>query len=236
MKNSPIYRRIYGYEMKNFINHQDTLEDYVLLILTIAQKILDESSAIEAPNMERVSAPYLYLRINKGARAYIYIAYNKYVSLSFPFNIKKEGYDTKLYINKINTEIGNKLISECIAIIKQMQNNSLFIDVWMESDDPFSEISLRIVEYLLHTEPCYLRYDYDSDNANGYIHPIHHFDINMSKIGHIKFGLYKKLTFRQFLDILNPETNCYYLSSPLTVCNNGTKNRKKGKSKKGKKY
>lgn len=74
MKNSPIYRRIYGYEMKNFINHQDTLEDYVLLILTIAQKILDESSAIEAPNMERVSDPYLYLRINKGARAYIYIA------------------------------------------------------------------------------------------------------------------------------------------------------------------
>ena len=40
MKNSPIYRRIYGYEMKNFINHQDTLEDYVLLILTIVPPLL----------------------------------------------------------------------------------------------------------------------------------------------------------------------------------------------------
>ena len=70
------------------------------------------------------------------------------MSLSFPFNIKKEGYDTKLYINKINTEIGNKLISECIAIIKQMQNNSLFIDVWMESDDPFSEYTKALAKKL----------------------------------------------------------------------------------------
>lgn len=143
MKNYPIFRRIFDYEKKFYLNHQDTLVDYVFLILTIAQKVLDGSSDIEAPNMEKVSDPYLYLRINKGARVFIYIAYNKYVSLSFPFNVKKEGDEIKLYINNINTEIGNKLISECISIIKQMQNDSLFIDVWMESDDPYSEISLR---------------------------------------------------------------------------------------------
>lgn len=220
MKNYPIFRRIFDYEKKFYLNHQDTLVDYVFLILTIAQKVLDESSAIETPNIEKVSDPYLYLRVNKGARVFIYIAYNKYVSLSFPFNVKKEGNTVKLYINKINTEIGNEIISECISIIKQMQNDSLFIDVWMESDDPYSEISLRIIDYLLHTEPCYLRYDYDSDNANGFIHPLNHFDINMSKIGHIKLGLYNKLTFKQFLDILNPETNCYYLSSPMMHYNN----------------
>lgn len=36
MKNHPIYRRIYGYEKKYYINHQDSLVDYVFLILTIA--------------------------------------------------------------------------------------------------------------------------------------------------------------------------------------------------------
>lgn len=49
---------------------------------------------------------------------------------------------------------------------------------------------------------------------------LNHFDINMSKIGHVKLGLYNKLTFKQFLDILNPETNCYYLSSPMMDYNN----------------
>lgn len=59
MKNCAIFRRIYDFEKKKFTCHQDSLTDYVLLILIIAQKILDESSAIETLDMDKVDESYL---------------------------------------------------------------------------------------------------------------------------------------------------------------------------------
>lgn len=158
------------------------------------------------------------------------------MSLSFPFNIKKNGSQIKLYINKIQSEIDNRFISECISIINQLQDNSSFIDVWMEMDEPYNEETLIIVERLLRTEPCYLRYDYALDSAVGGIHPAIHLDINMSKIGHIKLGLYNQLTFRQFLDILNPDTNCYYVATLMKEFQKKTIKFKKNKRAKSKKF
>lgn len=187
---------------------------------------------MEILNLDKAIEPFLMIEVGKNSRANIFISSNKYVSVSFPFNIKyKQGY-VKLYIDKHGTEISSDIISECLSIVNVLKHDATFVDVWFESDDPFSEMSLRIVEYLLHSEPCYLRYDYDMAKSNGSLHPVHHLDINMTKGGHYKIGLHKKLSHKQFLDILNVETNCYYLS-PFMINNLLVQSKRKiGKRKK----
>lgn len=212
MKNIPIIRKIYNYEFEVFKTHNEGSVDFTALILAVARKILDETSRMEMSNLDKAMEPFLIVEVGKNSRANIFISSNKYVSISFPFNVKYKQGHIKLYIDKHGTEISSDIISECLSIVNVLKNDATFVDVWFESDDPFSEISLRIIEYLLHTEPCYLRYDYDIAKANGSLHPVHHLDINMTKGGHYKIGLHKKLSHKQFLDILNIETNCYYLS------------------------
>lgn len=232
MKNIPIIRKIYDYEFEVFKTHNEDSVDFTALILAVARKILDETSCMEILNLDKAIEPFLMIEVGKNSRANIFISSNKYVSVSFPFNIKyKQGY-VKLYIDKHGTEISSDIISECLSIVNVLKHNAIFVDVWFESDDPFSEMSLRIVEYLLHSEPCYLRYDYDMAKSNGSLHPVHHLDINMTKGGHYKIGLHKKLSHKQFLDILNVETNCYYLS-PFMIDNLFVKSKRKiGKRKK----
>ncbi|MEE0147769.1 MAG: hypothetical protein UEL26_05830 [Segatella copri] len=230
MKNIPIIRKIYDFEFEVFKTYNESSVDFAALILAVARKILDASSRMEVLNIDKAMEPFLLVEVGKNSRANIFISSNKYVSISFPFNIKyKQGY-VKLYIDKHGTEIRSDIISECLSIMNELKHNATFVDVWFESDNPYSEMSLRTVEYLLHSEPCYLRYDYDMAKANGSLHPVHHLDINMTKGGHYKIGLHKKLSHKQFLDILNIETNCYYLS-PITV-NTGLIKRKIGKRRK----
>lgn len=231
MKNIPIIRKIYDYEFEVFKTHNEDSVDFTALILAVARKILDETSCMEILNLDKAIEPFLMIEVGKNSRANIFISSNKYVSVSFPFKKYKQGY-VKLYIDKHGTEISSDIISECLSIVNVLKHDATFVDVWFESDDPFSEMSLRIVEYLLHSEPCYLRYDYDMAKSNGSLHPVHHLDINMTKGGHYKIGLHKKLSHKQFLDILNVETNCYYLS-PFMINNLLVKSKRKiGKRKK----
>lgn len=185
---------------------------------------------MEVLNIDKAMEPFLMVEVGKNSRANIFISSNKYVSISFPFNIKYKQGNIKVYIDKHGTEIRSDIISECLSIVNVLKHDATFVDVWFESDNPYSEMSLRIVEYLLHSEPCYLRYDYDMAKANGSLHPVHHLDVNMTKGGHYKIGLHKKLSHKQFLDILNIETNCYYLS-PIMV-NTGLIKRKIGRRRK----
>lgn len=225
MKNIPIVRKIYAYEFDVFKTHNDSSVDFTALILAVARKVLDEASQMAILNVDKTTEPFLVVKVGKNSRANIFISSNKYVSISFPFNVKYKQGHIKLYIDKHGTEISSDIISECVSIVNVLKNDGTFVDVWFESDEPYSELSLRIIEYLLHSEPCYLRYDYDMAKANGSLHPIHHLDINMTKGGHYKIGLHKKLSHKQFLDILDIETNCYYLS-PIMPTNNFIKGKR----------
>lgn len=230
MKNIPIVRKIYDYEFDAFKVHNDSSVDFAALALIVARKILDETSLLETVNIDKTAEPFFMVKVGKNSRANIFISSNKYISVSFPFNIKCKQGHIKLYIDKNGTEIKNDILSECLSIVNVLKQNGNFVDVWFESDEPYSEVSLRIIEYLLHSEPCYLRYDYDVAKSNGSLHPVHHLDINMTKGGHYKIGLHKKLSHKQFLDIIDLETNCYYLA-PITV-NGRYDKRKKNKCRK----
>lgn len=93
------------------------------------------------------------------------------------------------------------------------------IDVYSELLESF-DISNSIDEHNLWAlftslyayEPGYIRYDYDPENENGHVHPRYHLDINYSKRGTYKIGLWENMTIDSFTELLDLSTDCYYAS------------------------
>lgn len=65
-----------------------------------------------------------------------------------------------------------------------------------------------VIKVLMTFEPCYIRYDYDVENFEEKIHPLHHIDVNYSDIGTFKLGfndsiqILERLELDKFEDIL----------------------------------
>ena len=72
-------------------------------------------------------------------------------------------------------------------------------------------IGLEIIEELILVEPSYVRFDIDPENQKGHLHPLNHLDVNYSQAGTYKIGLRTAITLDEFEDILNVDTNCYYI-------------------------
>ena len=71
--------------------------------------------------------------------------------------------------------------------------------------------SFRLVLQLLSMELGYIRYDYDEEHENGDLHPLCHFDINYSTKGTYKLGLRGRIEKKEFIDLLDSKTKCYYV-------------------------
>lgn len=62
-------------------------------------------------------------------------------------------------------------------------------------------------------EPSYIRFDEDSTNEFGKVHPLFHFDVFYSQQTTFKLGLKKICGLNNFMTFLcDKETNCFYLS------------------------
>ena len=95
-----------------------------------------------------------------------------------------------------------------MIIIYEMKNNSPseIIETLIDSIELF-DILNRLITY----EYGYIRYDYDFEHANGNFHPLNHLDINYLNTNQYKLGLDNKLNVEQFIDILDLNTDCYFL-------------------------
>lgn len=93
----------------------------------------------------------------------------------------------------------------------------------------------KLLEYFWAHEPCYLRYDFDPKSSNGALHPLCHLDVNMSSKGSYKIGLKSKLSPSEFENIVNKNTDCYYLldklPSHLKMLKTYQRNKKRNKGK-----
>ena len=56
------------------------------------------------------------------------------------------------------------------------------------------------------------RYDHDEGRSNGHIHPLHHFDVFYSSGSTFKLGSADGVSKEQFVDVLNLNTNCHFVS------------------------
>ncbi|WP_313035049.1 hypothetical protein [Acinetobacter sp.] len=69
----------------------------------------------------------------------------------------------------------------------------------------------KLLNHMFFQEDGYLRFDYDEENCNGYLHPLNHLDVNYSNSSTFKLGIKSKINFHTFWDILRSDTNCFYL-------------------------
>lgn len=212
-----ILRKIEAYENYKFSKTLKQHKDYTRVLLEITKKLLNNSDYIDKSYLS--SQAYMKVTIGKQSRIFVYLSVDKYYSFEYPCQVEVDRLTNK--INSIHTKTGiecsYELISNAISILDDVKSDSI-IDVYesRDEDDEFMNIdAYKLLEYFWAHEPCYLRYDYDPKSNNGALHPLHHLDINMSLNGTYKIGLKDKILPEEFEDIVNKNTECYYLLDKL---------------------
>lgn len=214
-----ILRKIESYENKKFSQTLKQHKDYTRVLLEITKKILSNNDCVNIDEESLFSQSYLKLVIDKQSRIFIYLSVDKFYSLGYPWQVEVDIFTKK--VNCVYTTSGInctlELISNAISILNDVKCDSI-IDVYEsrnEEDDFLNIEAYKLLEYFWAHEPCYLRYDYDPKSCNGALHPLNHLDVNISLKGSYKLGLKSKLSPSEFEDIVNKNTDCYYLLDKL---------------------
>lgn len=184
-------------------------EDIIVLLLESIKVFLVGNIICDEDSKGKV-----VIRVDKMSRI-IFEIKDKYFSFNFPFNVEK-GNLTKFYDSNIGIDIDSKVVSILLGIFNDeiIKNDSLeeiYYELAYIEGIPEIENVWRLVRKLMLFESGYLRYDCDLERANGTLHPIHHFDIYFSSGNSFKVGLDDKINIDEFIDILDIQTNCYYL-------------------------
>ncbi len=181
--------------------------DYAKLIIISARNLLLDYDAGGMPITCKMK-----LIIDKMNRLFFHKE-NKYFSVSFPFSTL---LDENNKVIEINSYSGKKVdfqsISGVISVLEneQFKLNPSPIDYYINSNGVDS-IWLELLEEIFRFEPSYIRYDYDTINENGRLHPLYHMDINYSTYGTFKLGLRNEITIAYLENLLNTNTDSAYL-------------------------
>lgn len=142
-------------------------------------------------------------------------------SIHYPFTILLD--EDSLYLQYKGIAIDNTLmhgLGQIFSTHSVRESLDCLLDEFADfgndadlSEDRLNELWI-IYQYLCSYEIGYLRYDYDEKNANGNRHPLHHLDINCSNSCTYKIGLSTRMCRDLFIDLLNIETDCHYISLP----------------------
>lgn len=232
-----ILRKIESYESRKFSQSLKQHKDYARVLLEITRKLLNNGDDIDDVSLS--TQAYLKMVIDRQSRIFVYLSAGKFYSFEYPCQVEVDRYSHQ--VNSIYTTFGLKcsleLISNAISILDDIRCDSI-IDVYESRDEEDGLMNIeayKLLEYFWAHEPCYLRYDYDPRNCNGTLHPLHHLDVNMSLKGTYKIGLKSKITPDEFENILNRNTDCYYLldklPSHLMTLKDYRKKRKRNKRK-----
>ena len=143
-------------------------------------------------------------------------------SFSIPFTLKKSNDELTLNHNSLASPISTRELLFAIDFfrkIKQLSEQNLgiykyfavFDEIEFQSAAESAQV-WQIINLLTYHEDGYLRYDKDSENENGRLHPLYHIDVCYSSHSTFKIGLDVALDQSGFCNFLNIKTDCYYLS------------------------
>jgi len=202
-----IERGIFPFQEKEFFSPIRNKIDYARLVVLAARQLLLNSSVEGAEITSRMK-----LIVDKMSRLFFYKD-KKYFSISFPFTTQIDGDDIIEITSYSGKNLNNKSISAVIAILdnEQFKLNPSLIDHYIEPNGIESS-GLFLLEEIFQSEPSYIRYDIDSKNENGILHPLHHFDVNYSSYGTYKLGLNKNIPEDYFESTLNILTECVFVT------------------------
>lgn len=212
-----ILRKIDAYECKKFSSTLKQHKDYTRVLLEITRKLLNNGDWIEKTSLS--TQAYMKMVIDRQSRVFVYLGTDKFYSFVYPCQIEVDkltnNVDSIYTTSKIKCT--QELISNAISILDEVKCDSI-IDVYESRNDEDAFLNIeayKLLEYFWANEPCYLRYDFDPKSSNGALHPLHHLDINLSNKGTYKIGLNARLTPDKFENIVNNNTDCYYLLEKL---------------------
>lgn len=202
-----VNRNILPFQEKDiFIPIRDKIE-YARLIVHSARLLLLN---VDSNGVNTNST--LKLIVDRMSRLFFYKE-NKFFSISFPFNTIIDANE----ILEINTYSGKRVDNHTISSVISILNNDQFklnpspVDFWIETN--MSDLSgLSLLEEIFLFEPSYIRYDNDTKNESGKLHPLHHLDVNYSSSGTYKIGLNGVIQSNYFENILNITTECSFLT------------------------
>lgn len=151
---------------------------------------------------------------------------NKYFSFNFPFKLDLSNEDNiKFYYNELDVNL--KIISILEALLDEedllllhKENIREYYYEYIEDDYEiiFEEDFINLVNKIIEFEPWYIRYDYDDEHNNGnLLHPLNHLDVNFESNSTFKLGLNKKLKLEEFIDVMNINTDCHFLSGERKI-------------------
>ncbi|WP_313246109.1 hypothetical protein [Stenotrophomonas rhizophila] len=141
-----------------------------------------------------------------------------YFSMAIPFQVIDDGEFLSFNIDALSEAVSGQVIS--------VLRNSML--TWVESSHSHDEVVLSLCDsfgfgvaeatkyadafvYLLAEDHGYFRYDDDLKNANGRVHPRHHFDFFFKNSSSVKVGLDEAASLECFLSLCDASVPKRYL-------------------------
>lgn len=140
----------------------------------------------------------------------------KLYSVSFPFKLKEED-EQRVFRTRGNHLLNSKTTSEILAIVADrstLEQTDFY--GFIETIEEFSadEVSTwGLLRELMLAEDGYIRYDWDVTRKDGAKHPEFHFDVSYSSEATYKIGVSSPINQSTFIDMLDLETDCHFLTS-----------------------
>ena len=189
-----------------------TFFDYLTMVFDICDYIYTNKTSISKEPALPLSIFNVIIREN---RAYVLFNRDKYVSIYFPFGFSLS--DDRFHLNRYT--IDTKRISHLRSILDSIKEEGSFLEGMkncndgVSSSDPdfVTDEDKNIFSEICMLEAGYLRFDFDSKNANGKIHPVNHLDVNYSREATYKIGLYEKMKPEMFLKLLDNSKERLYI-------------------------
>ena len=203
---SVIYKKVFPeYRVKTKAHIIEILMEITRYIL------LQNDPEFVVSNDNSVGKVILY--IDKMSRLFFF-SENKYYSIVFPFHFLEENGKYKVVFQS-HMEVNSQLIAKVISIIKcdefKAQCSLDFVEPICDIEDDCDENFWIFLRELLLMEDGYIRYDYDYEHTNGDLHPLNHYDLFYSSKATFKIGLSNKLNEKEFVDLLDINSDCKYL-------------------------
>ena len=204
----------------SMIDYSSSIRDKITIINIIIEitRLLLVVDVVQFQEKDDINKIELTVLVDKMSRIFIN-ENDKIHTFNYPFSIKE--IDDKLSININQYNIDSTICSVLKTIFYKLTETEsleeLLEKIWVTLDEyniPMKDFDYiyKLVTYLFVFEPGYLRFDNDSVNQNGHMHPQNHIDFNYSNNVTFKIGLESSLLKEEFIDLININTSCAYIT------------------------
>ena len=178
-----------------------TKKDIVLLLTETMEQILTRKIIIQKDSgLEKI-----IIYVGKMSRI-IFSIEKKIFSFAFPFEIYQDE-EKNIIFQKNEINMDYIILSKIKSVFYALDDFENLFDIISNFDCDYYKMIIDLITF----EDGYVRYDYDEEHANGKLHPLNHLDINYNGKNQYKIGLNKEIDYEKFIDIINLETNCYFI-------------------------